>query len=142
MTDLVKFYLPFRYFQTRPGSNGMCRSTCVTILTKSFGLCDADWNRLMCEQPDGLWIVSRADQFGKFIVLRHDANECINGVKDLKCQMYNPDAEYDRIAHQFKLPTCTLKGIARALGYLHGDDSHTVGADCRNSNVTDVSKEC
>lgn len=85
--DHVKFFLPKRYFQPRPTSNGMTRETCVKILHAVFGPptnSGSSWGSQMVEHPEGFWIVCRSDQFSRFIIARYDADECINGIKDLK----------------------------------------------------------
>lgn len=135
--DHVKFFLPSKYFQRQRTSNGMSRGTCEAILKKAFGLYDSDLDRLMRGHTEGFTIVCRPSQFARFIVYRADANECINGVKDLKPELFKPRNLYTELSEQFSVSECTVKGLARALGYAHGGDSHVAGPQC---NFVDVSK--
>lgn len=133
--DRIQFILPPRYFQTRQTSNGMRRETCVNILAEVFGLCPADWNRFMCQYPHGITILCRPSQFARFIVRRFEADECINGVKDLDPSIElstKPVTLYDQAAHVFG---SSLSFVHEAMGKL-GISNHVY----ERPDVIDVSK--
>ena len=145
--ELIKFFLPSRYFvrtRTDRNSNAMRRETCINVLLKSFGVPYKNspthpgtaWADVMAQHHEGFSIVCTPAQFGYFIMYRYDADECINGIKDLRPEPYKHEDVYDRLANQFSVPKCTVKGLARALGYHNGDESHCVKPTC---NVVDVS---
>ena len=134
--EYIQFMLPHRYFQPSYTQNGMRRETCITLLTEVFGLCDADWNRLMCEYSDGIRIRCRPDQFARFIVRRYDTNECINGVKDLEPKIIMPTKPvtlYDQAARLFGQSHFFIQETMEKLGV---EDR----ALDRPQNFTDVSK--
>ncbi len=88
----VRFFLAPRYFASNKnsGSNSMHRDTCVDILGRCFGPpCEnGSWRSRMIEQHNGFHILCTPAQFGEFIIERYDANECINGIKDLKPEVH------------------------------------------------------
>lgn len=109
MTEKLVFHLAPRYFTKNTTSNGMKRETCIKILLASFGTGSrangtSSWATLMNRYPDGFQIVCRPDQFARFIVLRYEAGECINGIKDLspKLVVDRRLSLYDKIAKQFE----------------------------------------
>ena len=135
--DRIKFYLPARYFTTNFTANGMNEKKCRSILRKAFRLsCDAS-ARLMDSNPGGFWIVCTPSQFAHFIVYRNEDGECVNGIRDLEPTLFRQVSFYERLARQFCIGEDTVKGLARALGYENGDDSHV--ARCRSDSI-DVSK--
>lgn len=143
--ELIKFFLPSRYFvQTRTAhnNNAMRRETCVRVLREAFGQVPdrlgqpIGWATVMSQHNEGFSIVCTPAQFGYFIMYRYDADECINGIKDLRPEPYKHEDVYDQLANQFSVPKCTVKGLARALGYHNGDESHCVKPTC---NIVDVS---
>lgn len=81
--DRILFRLPERYFQNYQTSNGFRRATMVQVLITAFNMQRNEVNQLMDRHPGGFNIMCRPSQFGRFIVLRCDANEGINGIKDL-----------------------------------------------------------
>lgn len=109
--DRVTFFLPTRYFTGRAsrGSNGMSRSTCIKVLSKAFGppaqhCTVGGWTEVFDLHQNGFNIVCRPSQFARFIVYRHDADECINGIKDLAPVLalpVVPETLYDNLAKQF-----------------------------------------
>lgn len=106
MTEKVVFRLAPRYFTKHYSSNGMRRETCIKILLACFGMPfgTGSWASLMTQHSEGFQIVCRPDQFARFIVLRYQADECINGVKDLSPRIVDAEEEffYDKVADQFK----------------------------------------
>lgn len=109
--DRITFFLPPRYFTGTPSSstNGMSRATCLTILGKAFGpprqhtRCST-WNEVMDLWSCGFRIVCRPSQFARFIVYRANANECINGIKDLNPAIVpeqKPETTYSKLEKRF-----------------------------------------
>ncbi len=96
MTDreqYVEFYLPTRYFQVRPDSNGMCRDTCVTVMHKAFGTDPGCMLEFMRNNFGGFSVLCTAEQFGRFIIHRHKLGNCINGVRDLAPKFVHKPAD-------------------------------------------------
>ncbi len=140
--DRVRFFLPSRYFHSGHSDNsgGMCRATCVKIFRKAFDICTTDGRHLTNNNEQGFEIVCRPDQFARFIVLRYQAGECVNGIKDLTPKFFrgpiDPPDVYDEVVEQFNVPRNVAVGIARKLGYYFKDDSHCVKP---KPHVVDVS---
>lgn len=130
--DRVKFFLAPRYFQIKQTSNGMCRSTCIEILRRAFGpppgpTVGNTWATEMAKHSGGFWITCRPSQFARFIVYRCDADECINGVKDLNPTLVDAESDlYEELGKQFSIPRSMVRDLALALGYADGDDGHAV----------------
>ena len=66
--DCMKFFLSPRYFQSHRTSNGMHRSTCISILARVFNMSNNESAYMMHVNSAGFWIVCRLDQFARFIV--------------------------------------------------------------------------
>jgi len=112
--DRVRFFLPYRYFQTRPSSNAMSRDTCVRVLVQAFGNTACFWRSQMERHTDGFWIRCRPSQFARFIVHRHDADECINGVKDLRPAIVGEHDPYQRVADATGVDRNSVKRVLLA----------------------------
>lgn len=121
--DRVRFFLAQRYFTGGP--NGMKRATCIDVLNRAF--CPSNgtgssWGALMTAMPQGFSIVCRPSQFARFIIFRHEAGECINGVRDLKPTLFKPRDLYQRISDEFGI---SKSGVHRIAGMLkHEVDGH------------------
>lgn len=89
--DRVEFLLHERYYRRCPGSNGMSLSTCARILTESMDIEPAAARQLLDKNPFGVRIRCRPSQFARFIVLRHLAGECSNGIRDLDPRLVDGD---------------------------------------------------
>ena len=89
--DRVRFFLGERYFRHQArrcaNSSAMSRPTCQGILQDAFGIPPAISAGLMGKHPHGFHVICRPSQFARFIVLRCEADECINGVKDLSPEL-------------------------------------------------------
>ncbi len=126
--DRVRFTLPQRYFQgasRRP--NGFNRITMLGILRGAFSMTHAESVGLMDHYPNGFEIECRPSQFGRFIVLRHDANEGINGVRDLEPRIVQPSKPMDvyqcaalELEHLGLTPN-GVREVAVCLNKLHND---------------------
>ncbi len=95
--DRIRFFLPRRYFEGFNSTNGMKRETCLLILNQAFGLACDESEHLMDKYPDGFVIVCRPSQFARFIFYRCQADECINGIKDLRLELIGALDKYDRV---------------------------------------------
>lgn len=116
--DRVRFRLPRRYFQgchqKRP--NGFNRHTMMVVLRKAFGMTDDESANLMDSHPGGFEIECRPSQFARFIVLRHETNEGINGIKDLEPRMVQPTEPkdvYQWVAERLSLHPAMVKNVVR-----------------------------
>lgn len=121
--DHLKFFLPGRYFQSYKSSNGMRRSTCVSILCRVFMMATTESEYVMRQNPEGFWIVCRRDQFADFILARHDANECINGIKDLRPHMIPVGTigdPYGQVSTCTGVPRDDVKRVLQAAGCATG----------------------
>ena len=98
--DRVRFFLPPKYFSdnSRLSASTMGRSTCKRILLQAFGMDNGESERMIQNHSDGFTILCRPSQFARFIVYRHDANECINGIKDLRPEIVPKMDVYDKVA--------------------------------------------
>jgi hypothetical protein len=131
--DRIHFFLPNRYFQSIPRQNGMHRETCVEVLTKAFGQMPlyqrlpkrgfpgcTSWEKLMDKNSDGFTIVCRPSQFARFIYYRYKADECINGIKDLRPELVpacdEPD-ELECIAAELDVSRKLVAEVACRLGH-------------------------
>lgn len=77
-----------------------------TVLHRAFGMTFAESAGLMDHYPRGFEIECRPSQFARFIVLRCEANEGINGVRDLEpriVQPTKPTNAYQRVAEKLDL---------------------------------------
>ncbi len=115
--DKIQFYLPYRYYQaTRgPGSNGMSRCTCKRVLRQSFDMDDQECERLMQNNSAGFGILCRPSQFARFIVHRYEADECINGIKDLRPEIVYAVDVYQDAAHKVGISRATVLSVLRIL---------------------------
>ncbi len=122
--DHVRFTLPFRYFQSGlQSSNGFSRATLQKILHKVFsmlhsesaGLMDAC--KLVPKCVDGFEIECRPDQFARFIVMRCDAGEDINSIRDLKPRIVQPSSRtlYEQVGDSIGVDSHVVKTVALAL---------------------------
>ncbi len=75
-------------------------STCKEVLTKAFNMKLHEPAELMDANPGGFWITCRPSQFARFIVYRHEAGECVNGIKDLKPKIVKHRDIYDYIVEE------------------------------------------
>lgn len=121
-SDRFKFYLPQRYFQSTrcPSSNGMFRETCQRILKKAFSMSTSESANLMEHNPLGFTILCRPSQFARFIFFRAEADECINGIKDLRLERlvdYKDRDPYDEIADAAATDRGTVRRVLAAVGY-------------------------
>ncbi len=114
--DKVEFFLGHRYFD---GScNGMREQMCNKILQESFGMLYNEIRGIMKEEPKGFHITCRPSQFARFIVLRHEAGECINGIRDLNPKIVDqPTDLYDEAATITGISRADVKRVAYALGF-------------------------
>lgn len=127
--DRVRFFLPYKYFQTtRTSQSTMSRATCIDVLTDSFGGQRAHWGRMMELYVEGFWIICRPSQFARFIIYRCQANECINGIKDLKAELIGQQDFYSQLARAagVHIDRESLQRIVRALGYDPAFASHNI----------------
>lgn len=119
--DRVRFFLPRRYFQPHNNtSNGMWIDTCIRVLEKSFGTQDFgcfNWQTYLKHHTDGVWITCRPSQFARFIVYRCEADECINGVKDLQPQLQPETDLYTQIAKIAHVRREDVKAVLQAANY-------------------------
>ena len=104
--DRIQFFLPRVYFQANTGSrNGMQRATCISVLSKAFGPPESSWASIMQDYPEGFIIRCRPSQFARFIVFRHEAGECINGIKDLNPHILiptPPETVYEKVTRELE----------------------------------------
>ncbi len=128
----VRFYLPTRYFQTRPCPNGMARDKCVTILLKSFGTKIKEIHEIMKRCPEGFHVVCTVEQFGRFIINRCKLGDCINGIRDL-CPEFVTRQETDRtsrtvsvLSHKIGLSPSHVRQVLEALDTWSLDDAGDV----------------
>lgn len=92
----------------------------IDILRKSFGLNVVEVGEIMDACPCGFTIVCRPDQFAKFIVLRYEADECVNGVKDLNPKFVDRDHDlYEDIADATGVSRDDVKKVAHMLRFNH-----------------------
>ncbi len=131
--DRVEFYLPPRYFQTAAGHNGFARMTMQKILRGAFDMDFTESADLMKAYPHGFGIQCRPSQFARFIVYRHDADEGINGVRDLKPSLIpgkcvvEADDVCQRIAQELGYSVSLVRRIACKLGNAdYGEDTNYV----------------
>ena len=47
-------------------------------------MCFSESEGMMQQHPSGFSIICRPSQFARFVVYRYEADECINGMKDLR----------------------------------------------------------
>ncbi len=134
--DRVRFHLPPRYFQAGRsiGSNGFRRDTMKRVLLRAFGIANEECDGLMdCSTSQGFIIECRPSQFARFIVYRHEANEGINGVRDLGPELVTatarPEHPYGRISRVLHLDVATVYKVARMLDSSSVDPYHEVYAD-------------
>lgn len=118
--DRVQFHLAMRYFQPHQTSNGMQRSTCIAILVECFGHTADYWQRMIHHKSEGFDIVCRPSQFARFIILRHEKGDCINGIRDLAPKLQQPLTLYDRIGAIADCSADTAKRVMLAAGYSSG----------------------
>lgn len=115
--DRVRFTLPCRYFQSgMRRSNGFNRSTMLGVLKKAFGMTWDEANGLMDHYPQGFEIECRPSQFGRFIVLRCETDEGINGVRDLYpriVQPTKPTDTYQRVAERLNLHPDVIRSVIK-----------------------------
>jgi hypothetical protein len=130
--DRVTFFLPPRYFQSGSpsrSSNGMCKTTCASVLARAFGApgenlddrtAAAAWLGVMAQYPAGFRVVCRPSQFARFIVYRADADECINGIKDLAPVLGKPrdtsKTYYDEVAAKTGVEHYKVCNVLNAAG--------------------------
>lgn len=125
--DRVRFFLPPRYFSLSqapgrhfsPGSSGMSRETCVDILKRVFHMDSAESHMMMHHNPTGFTIICRPSQFARFIVLRHTAGECINGIRDLVPELVDPSAvdPYRCVADKSGVSLDDVRCVLNAVGF-------------------------
>lgn len=117
---LVHFTLPSRYFtgSRSPGNNGMSRETCQRVLRDAFSLPIMTWHDIMARNSNGFDIVCRPDQFARFIVARFEADECINGIKDLNPHYVAPRDAYDDIADRVGLDRAKVIDVLKAVEHV------------------------
>ena len=115
--DKIQFYLPYRYYQTNRSlsSNGMSRCTCKRVLRQSFDMDDQECERLMQNNPAGFAILCRPSQFARFIVRRYEADECINGIKDLRPEIVHTMDVYEDAARKAGTSRATVLSVLRIL---------------------------
>ena len=97
--DRVTFYLPYRYFTSQHTTNGMTKETCMRVLNASFGMSASEMEGLMFANPSGFTIVCRPSQFARFIVFRDQADECINGIRDLCLKLGPAEVDKPKLLH-------------------------------------------
>lgn len=89
--DRVRFHLPPRYFTgNQHSTNGMDRDICVEVLVRAFAVSESDVRGVMINHNQGFDILCRPSQFARFIVIRHEIGDCINGVRDLDPKIVCP----------------------------------------------------
>ncbi len=118
--DRVRFILPPRYFQKCPRrTNGFARNTMQKILHKAFGMVHTESGNLMDHNWNGGFeIECRPSQFARFIVLRYEANEGINGVRDLEPRIIQPPklkTLYEQVGDHIGVDSHIVKIVALAL---------------------------
>ncbi len=120
--DRVRFTLLPRYFQSgKRRQNGFHRDTMMHVLKHAFGMTQVESTDLMDHYPNGFEIECRPSQFARFIILRHDANEGINGIRDLEPRIVQPPEHtdvYQRVAERLDLCPDVVRAVAR---HLHDD---------------------
>lgn len=115
--DRVRFILPPRYFQSGRRANGFNCCTMMAILRKAFGMTNAESGAMM-DADDDFEIECRPSQFARFIILRYEANEGLNGVRDLEPRMVQPTKPrtlYERVGDELNVDPCVVKAVASAL---------------------------
>ena len=115
--DRVRFTLLPRYFQSgKRRQNGFHRDTMMHVLKHAFGMTQVESTDLMDHYPNGFEIECRPSQFARFIILRHDANEGINGIRDLEPRIVQPSKPmdpYQRVAEKLDLCPDTVRAVIR-----------------------------
>lgn len=100
----------------------------MCILWSAFGMTNVEGCELMTQHPDGFEVECRPSQFARFIVLRYQANEGINGIRDLEPKMGPPTEHkdiYERVSDTCGLSVIEVKNVARLLhGYMNHDQSY------------------
>ncbi len=131
-TDRVRFILPNRYFQVGKlkRQNGFNRCTMQNVLYKAFGLTLEESGGLMDHYPHGFEIECRPSQFARFIILRYQMNEGINGIRDLEPKIVQPSKSvdvYQRVADKLDLAPYGGADLVRAIKYMFDEmtSSHT-----------------
>lgn len=79
----VKFHLPERYFHGTLNSNGMTHDKCLQVMREAFGADMQLVADLMQCCNGGFTVICTTEQFGQFIIWRHQLGGCINGIRDL-----------------------------------------------------------
>ncbi len=109
--DRVRFTLPCRYFQSG-------RHSMQEVLRKTFGMTLEESGGLMDHYPRGFEIECRPSQFARFIILRYQMNEGINGIRDLKPKIVQPSKPmdaYQRVAEKLDLAPYGGAGLVRTI---------------------------
>ncbi len=107
----------------------MRRETCATILASIFGFLhkstsgESDqttsalrhWDIFLDANPEGFHILCRPSQFARFIIRRHEAGECINGIRDLAPTLLSEwnDPSYE-ISRRIGVNLETVRAVLRA----------------------------
>ena len=130
--DRVRFYLPARYFQSgQRGQNGFSAGTMQRILQRAFDMTHGESACLMDRNRLGFHIECRPSQFARFIVYRYEANEGINGVRDLEPTLADAvESPLKRIARKTGIDVTKVRQVAMMLGGC---------VDLNELNVVDVS---
>ena len=89
------------------------------ILQKAFSMLHSESASLMDNDGD-FEIECRPSQFARFIVLRYDANEGINGVRDLEPRMVQPSSRaiktlYEQVGDSIGVDSHVVKTVALTL---------------------------
>jgi hypothetical protein len=91
--DRVRFRLLPRYYTQTPTPNGMHLPVCVRVLYDAFGdpPDGRSWEGILRDSPFGFPIVCRPSQFARFVIIRYERGNCINGIRDMEPEMFTPD---------------------------------------------------
>ncbi len=115
--DRVRFTLASRYFQGHTSPNGMLKETCKTVLLKVFGMTHRESENLMFNQTHGFDIICRPSQFARFIILRHEMGNCINGIRDLEPKLIEVPDMYAEIADATGVDREAVRRVLNEVGY-------------------------
>ena len=111
--DRIRFHLVPKYFRSTGSASGMTQERCEEVLLQAFGMLKAHSAALMRDNPRGFQIVCRPSQFGRFIVIRNEIGNCINGISDLAPEIFIPEDKLQVIADRYHIAYNVMKRIHR-----------------------------
>jgi len=112
----------------------MRRATCIEVLQKAFNMSPSESGGLMHSRSEGFEIICRPSQFARFIIYRHEAGECINGIRDLQPELVEADDRYTAIANSTGVHRAAVKLVLQAVNWQGRPDPTVIDVSNRHGD--------